>query len=126
MLAGSPMRGRVWSSAPAAPILRRVKSIPSRSIASSNEPGEPLVAVKAMIAELGELRQGTRDRALLGAYQAALDRLEALAFRLREASPNRIVGLPAPRAVPEPPAPKPSQRTLPLGPVVVARRPKRR
>jgi hypothetical protein len=74
-----------------------------------------------MIATLKDLRLHTDDRALLGAYQAAIDRLEALAYRLGEVDAKPV------------PAPKPSrsitacsspQRSLPLGPVVVARRPK--
>jgi hypothetical protein len=81
---------------------------------------EPVVAVEAMIAELGRLRQRTQDRALLGAYQAAIDRLDALAYRLGDVGPKPA---PPPKPISVPSSP---QRNLPLGPVVVARRPKRR
>ena len=77
-----------------------------------------------MICELGRLRQRTQDRALLGAYQAALDRLDALACRLKLDAGPRTIGLPA-RQAPKPVGAAP-QRALPLGPVVVARKPKRR
>ena len=84
-----------------------------------------------MIVELKELRQRTRDRALAGSFQAAIDRLEALAYRLNEAAATvRSAVPPAPSApIPEPaPLPPPApQRALPLGPViVVARKPRRR
>lgn len=92
--------------------------------ATSEDADEPIAAVEAMIAELGQLRQRTQDRALLGAYQAALDRLDALAYRLKlHASPPSI-GPPA-RQTPKPVGAAP-QRALPLGSVVVARKPKRR
>jgi hypothetical protein len=79
---------------------------------------EALATVEEMIATLRDLRRHSSDRAVLGAYQAAIDRLDALAYRLSEASS-------APP--PPPPAPKPPQANLPLGPViVVARKPRRR
>jgi len=94
------------------------------SLALPSDQAEPLAAVEEMIATLKELRQRTNDRALLGAYQAAIDRLDALAYRLSEAA------RPAPARKP-PPAPKAAgatpQGALPLGPVVVvARKPRRR
>ena len=84
-----------------------------------------------MIAELGQLRERERDRAIKSAYQAAIDRLQALAYRLAQprpitvGRPARTLLAPEPSPAPEPP-PLPPQRTLPLGPVVVARKPKRR
>jgi hypothetical protein len=54
-----------------------------------------------MIATLRDLRQRTGDRALLGAYQAAIDRLDALAYRLTEG------GSPAP-PTPKSPASAPA------------------
>ena len=85
---------------------------------------DQLAAVEDMIASLRDLRQRTNDRALLGAYQAAIDRLDALAYRLAEAGAKPDPALPKPpRSVAAPSSP---QRNLPLGPVVVARRPKRR
>jgi hypothetical protein len=89
---------------------------------ASDNADESLTAVEAMSAELGRLRQRTQDRALLGAYQAAIDRLDALAYRLQDAG-TRILGLPA-RAVK--PVGEASQRALPLGPVVVARKTRQR
>lgn len=79
-----------------------------------------------MISRLGQLRGRTQDRALLGAYQAALDRLDALAYRLKE-DDSRVVGLAAAerQAAPKAAGSGP-QRALPLGPVVVARKPRRR
>jgi hypothetical protein len=78
-----------------------------------------------MIATLKDLRRSTGDRALLGAYQAAIDRLDALAYRLTEAG-----SAPVPAPAPKPPrsvaAPSSPQSALPRRPVVVARRPKRR
>jgi len=61
-----------------------------------------------------------RDQALLGAYQAAIDRLDAFAYRLSEAgaTPARPACSIAALASP--------QRNLPLGPVLVARKPRRR
>jgi hypothetical protein len=62
---------------------------------------------------------------LLGAYQAAIDRLDALAYRLGEAGSAPVPAPPAklPRSVS---APSSRQRAQPLGPVVVARKPPRR
>jgi hypothetical protein len=100
------------------------KSAP-RAVAVPDDQAEPLAAVEDMIATLKDLRRSTGDRALLGAYQAAIDRLDALAYRLTEAG-----SAPAPAPAPKPPravaAPSSPQSALPLGPVVVARRPKRR
>ena len=91
---------------------------------TSEDANEPIAAVEAMITELGPLRQCTQDRALLGAYQGALDRLDALAYRLKLDAGCRTIRLPSRQA------PKPlgaaRQRALALGPVVVARKPKRR
>jgi hypothetical protein len=72
--------------------------------------------------ELREMGQGARDRAILGAYQAAIDRLDALAYRLSEAAATPAKPEPA-RSIAAPASP---QRNLPLGPVVIARKPKRR
>jgi len=94
-------------------------------VSADHDTDEPTAAVEAMIAELGRLRQRTGDRALLGAYQAAIDRLEALAYRLENDGTTRIIGLPAKRLAAPKAAGGGPQRALPLGPVVVARKPKR-
>jgi hypothetical protein len=62
---------------------------------------------------------------LQGAYQAAIGRLDALAYRLTEAA---APAPPAPKPAARPPVPSPQpQAALPLGPViVVARKPRRR
>jgi hypothetical protein len=102
------------------------KSAP-RAVAVPDDQAEQLAAVEEMIGSLRELRQRTGNRALLGAYQAAIDRLDALAYRLTEAG-AKPAPAPAP-AAPKPPAPVPAppQGALPLGPViVVARKPRRR
>jgi hypothetical protein len=99
----------------------------TRPAALPDAQAEQLAAVEEMIATLRELRQRARDRAVLGAYQAALDRLDALAYRLAEAgsTPIPLPTTPEPQA--SAPAPSPSQAALPLGPViVVARKPRRR
>jgi hypothetical protein len=101
------------------------KSAP-RAVAVPDDQAEPLAAVEDMIATLKDLRGRTNDRALLGSYQAAIDRLDALAYRLTEAGST-----PAPAPAPKPPravaAPSSPQAALPLGPViVVARKPRRR
>ena len=87
---------------------------------ADDDTDEPIAAVEAMIAELGRLRQRTQDRALLGAYQAAIDRLDALAYRVGEVGSKPA---PPPKSISVPSSP---QRALPLGPVVVARKPRRR
>jgi hypothetical protein len=97
-----------------------------RPVAVPAAQAEPLAAVEEMIATLKDLRRNTGDRALLGSYQAAIDRLDALAYRLTEAGST-----PAPAPAPKPPravaAPSSPQAALPLGPViVVARKPRRR
>jgi hypothetical protein len=81
-----------------------------------------------MISRLRKLRERERDSVLAGAYRAAIDRLEALAYRLKTKPETHVIGLPikgtAPPTVPEPP-----QHALPLGPVpaiVKARPPKKR
>lgn len=102
------------------------KPAPGSSLALPAGPAELLSVIEDMIATPKDLRQRSGDRTLLGAYQAAIDRLDALAYRLTEA------GSPAPPApkpeLPKPvPAPSTPQAALPLGPViVVARRPRRR
>jgi hypothetical protein len=88
----------------------------------SGDADEPVAAVEAMIAELGRLRQRTQDRALLGAYQAALDRLDVLAYRLKPDT-GRTIGLPA---RPVKPVGETPRRALPPGPVEVERKPRRR
>jgi len=100
------------------------KPAPGNFLALPADQAEPLTTIEEMIATLKDLRQRTGDRALLGAYKAAIDRLDALAYRLSEAA------RPAPARKP-PPAPKAAgatpQGALPLGPVVVvARKPRRR
>jgi hypothetical protein len=67
---------------------------------------DELAEIEEMIARLRELRQRTQDRALLGAYQAALDRLDALAYRLQD-SGAQVIGLPPAKPIPEP-APLPA------------------
>jgi hypothetical protein len=97
------------------------KPAPGSSLALPADQSEPIAAIEEMIATLKDLRQRTNDRALLGSYQAAIDRLDALAYRLREAGAKPA---PAPKPVS---APSTSQAALPLGPVVVvARNPRRR
>ena len=84
-----------------------------------------------MIAELVQMHDAERSKDIKSAYMAAIDRLQGLAYRLAQPRPVTI-GKPPRRSVmvePEPEAvlpPAPPQRTLPLGPVVVARKPKRR
>jgi hypothetical protein len=56
---------------------------------------DELAEIEPMIIRLGELPRGTHDRALRGAYQAALDRLDALAHRLNEGAGPRTIGPPA-------------------------------
>jgi hypothetical protein len=96
----------------------------------SSHPGrhEPLAEIEQIIAQVSALRDRERDSVLRGAYRAAIDRLEALAYRLKMKPETHVIGLPTQR-IPPPPAPEPPQRTLPLGPVQVivkARKPKRR
>ena len=65
---------------------------------------------------------------LAGAYRAAIDRLEALAYQLKTKSETHVICLPIKGAAP-PTASEPPQRTLPLGPVPAigqARPPKKR
>jgi hypothetical protein len=96
------------------------KPAPGSSLALPVDEAEPIAAIEEMIT-LRDLRQRTNDRALLGSYQAAIDRLDALAYRLSEAGAKPA---PAPKPVS---APSTSQAALPLGPVVVvARKPRRR
>ena len=96
-----------------------------RPVAVPDDQAEPLAAVEEMIATLKDLRRRPGDRALLGTYQAAIDRLDSLSYRLTEAG---SAPAPAPAAKPTPVASAaPPQAALPLGPViVVARRPRRR
>jgi hypothetical protein len=96
---------------------------PAPSPALPADQAEQQAAVEEMIATLKDLRQRTGDRALLGAYQAAIDRLDALAYRLTEAASPPAPAPKPPRSVGAPASP---QRNLPLGPVVVARKPRRR
>ena len=96
-----------------------------RPVAVPDDQAEPLAADEEMIATLKDLRRRPGDRALLGTYQAAIDRLDSLSYRLTEAG---SAPAPAPAAKPTPVASAaPPQAALPLGPViVVARRPRRR
>ncbi len=79
-----------------------------------------LATIEVMIADLAQMRDRERVKDVRGAYQLAINRLHSLVHRLNQPRP-RTVGLPAPAATPapEPPA-APPQRSLPLGPVVVA------
>jgi len=100
------------------------KPAPGSSLALSADQAEPIAAIQEMIATLKDLRLRTGDRALLGAYQAAIDRLDALAYRLAESGAKPAALAPKPvRSIAAPASP---QRALPLGPVVVARKPRRR
>jgi hypothetical protein len=95
---------------------------PTRPATLPEAQAEQLATVEDMIATLRDLRRSTGDRALLVAYRAAIDRLDALAYRLTPPSPA-----PAPKPPRADPAASPPQSTLPLGPViVVARKPRRR
>jgi len=95
-----------------------------------------LAEVEAMIVRLAEMRQAAPGKERKADFQAVIDRLHALAYRLeRDATPGRVIGLPAvpisARAAASAPtsaraAPKPPQAALPLGPVVIARKPRRR
>jgi hypothetical protein len=89
---------------------------------------EPLAEIEDMIARLRHLRERERDSVIASAYRGAIDRLEALAYRIKVKPETRVVGLPIKGAV-RPTPPDPPQRTLPLGPVSVivkARSPKKR
>jgi hypothetical protein len=96
------------------------KPAPGSSLALPADKAATIAAIEEMIASLKDLQLRTGDRALLGAYQAAIDRLDALAYRLGEAGAKPA---PAPKPISAPSSP---QRNLPLGPVVVARKPPRR
>ncbi len=89
---------------------------------------DPLAAVEGMIRDLERMRERERDKALRGAYVAAVDRLHALAHWLGQPRPGGIVGAPARQpAAPAPAAAPQPQAALPLGPVIVrARKPKPR
>jgi hypothetical protein len=76
---------------------------------------EPLAAVEEMIAELTRLLDAERDRVLRRTYQAALDRLDARAYRLGEADSPPVPAPTAPKPPPRDPAPSPPPITLPLG-----------
>ena len=91
-----------------------------------------LAEIVAMADRLAELRDQERNPAIVGAYRAAIDRLQGLAYRIHTRPQTRVYGLPgkpAPDADrarhPTPPAParepptEPPQRALPLGPVSV-------
>ena len=90
-------------------------------------PADMLAEVEAMILRLAELRQAAPGKERKADFQAVIDRLHALAYRLeRDATPGRVIGLPAPAsAKAAPPAPTSAEcrtrsrrRRLPLGPVV--------
>lgn len=77
-----------------------------------------LAEVEAMIVRLADMRQAAPGKERKADFQAAIDRLHALAYRLeRDATPGRVIGLPAPTlakaAAPAPTsakaAPKPPQ-----------------
>ncbi len=96
------------------------------------KPDPSLATVEAMITELTAMRSTERSADIKRAYQAAIDRLIGLAYRLRQPRPLTI-GLPPRKALAPPPDPAPEptpgppQASLKLGPVVVvARKPKRR
>jgi hypothetical protein len=89
---------------------------------------ERLAEIEEMIAKLRKLHDRERDSILRGSYHAAINRLEALAYRMKVKPQAHVIGLPIKGKAP-PPAPEPPQRTLPLGPVpaiVKARPPKKR
>jgi hypothetical protein len=90
---------------------------------------EPLAEIEVMIARLRKLKDHERDTRFVGAYRAAIERLEGLGYRLRVKPETRVIGLPVKQTAP-PPAPERPQRTLPLGPVPVrivkAKKPKPR
>jgi hypothetical protein len=73
------------------------KPAPGSSLALPADQAEPIAAIEEMIATLKDLRQRTGDRTLLGAYQAAIDRLDALAYRLSEAGSTPAPAPPAPK-----------------------------
>ena len=95
----------------ARPALRSHPSAPGRD--------ERLAEIEEIIARLSALRGRERDAVLAGAYRAAIDRLEALAYRTKKKPETHVLGLPTKGAAP-PPAPEPPQRTLPLGAVSVS------
>jgi hypothetical protein len=102
------------------------KPAPGSSLAVPADQAEPIAAIEEMIAMLKDLRQRTNDRALLGSYQAAIDRLDALAYRLSEAG-AKPASAPPPKLPMPVAAPSTPQAALPLGPViVVTRKPRRR
>jgi len=75
------------------------KPAPGSSLALPADQAEPIAAIEEMIATLKDLRQRTGDRALLGSYQAAIDRLDALVYRLSEVDAKPA---PAPSRFPRP------------------------
>ena len=83
---------------------------------------QPLATIDRVTRELQMLQQRERDKALRGSYQAAIERLQALAYRLKEVE----------RPVVLPEAPKPAPTPAPAVPaavrksIVVAMKPKRR
>lgn len=101
------------------------------SLPSLPGPSDMRAEVEAMILRLTEMRHAAPGRERKADFQAVIDRLHALAYRLeRDATPGRVIGLPAvptsPKAASARAAPKPPQATLLLGPVVIARKPRRR
>jgi hypothetical protein len=74
---------------------RMAKPAPGTSLALPADQAEPIATLK-------DLRQRTGDRALLGSYQAAIDRLDALAYRLSEVGAKPA---PAPKPVSAPSTP---------------------
>jgi hypothetical protein len=73
-----------------------------------------LTEIGEIIARLSALEDHERDEVLRGAYRAAMERLSALAYRLKVKPETHVIGLPTKQTAP-PPAPEPPQRTLPLG-----------
>ena len=69
-----------------------------------------------MIVRLAEMRQAAPDKERKADFQAVIDRLHALAYRLeRDATPGRVIGLPtvstsAKAATPAPASARPQPR----------------
>lgn len=87
---------------------------------------KPLADIEAAIAMLEQHLAREPSARLRGAYTAAIDRLTALVYWLRQAAP---VEPPAPPAQPPAPAPEPEPAApaskRPASRIVVSRKPKR-
>jgi hypothetical protein len=58
-----------------------------------------IAAIIRMIADLQSYRSTERDKAMASAYQAAVDHLGALAYRLNQREPPKVIGM-APEPIP--------------------------